>query len=58
MRNKEQENRGMKDSRVPPVKGAVTDLQDLVQRPAAIFGHGHPAEFIQMDNPSVFELPQ
>ena len=34
----ERKNNEIKDCPVPPVKGAVTDLQDIVQRPAGIFG--------------------
>jgi len=57
MRKKEREpfRHGLKDREVPPVKGAVTDLQDVVQRPAAVFGPAHPAEPSYMANPSVFD---
>ena len=37
----------MKDSRVPPVKGAVTQTQDILQKPAAVFGPAHPMESMQ-----------
>lgn len=55
---RESEHYGMKDSQVPPVKGAVTDFQDLVQKPAAIFGTAHPAEPVNMDNGEIFNLLQ
>lgn len=58
MERKEETRYPMKDREVPPVKGAVTDLQDLVQRPAAIFGPAHPAEPSFMGNPSVFDILQ
>ena len=49
---------GLKDSPVPPVKGAVTDLQDLVQKPAGLFGVAHPAECGDKANPTIFDLFQ
>ena len=45
----------LRDCPVPPVKGAVTDLQDLVQKPAGIFGVAHPAEFADKANPAIFD---
>lgn len=56
MQSKKRESKAheMKDPLVPPVKGAVNG-QDLLRRPAALFGHGHPAEFVQMDNASLFD---
>ena len=55
---REKQTYGMKDSQVPPVKGAVTDLQDLLQKPAAIFGTAHPAEPVNMGNGEIFDLFQ
>ena len=46
----------LKDREVPPVKGAVTDLQDLVQKPAGIFSTAHPAEPVGMGNGEIFDL--
>ena len=48
----------MKDREVPPVKGAVTDLEDIVRRPAAMFGPAHPAEQLDRTNSAVFEEMQ
>lgn len=48
----------MKDREVPPVKGAVTDLEDIVRRPAAMFGPAHPAEQLDRTNSAVFEQLQ
>ena len=55
---RKKEHYGMKDRQVPPVKGAVTDLQDLVQKPAAIFGTAHPAEPVNLGNAEIFDLFQ
>jgi len=55
---REKKNYGMKDRQVPPVKGAVTDFQDLVQKPAAIFGTAHPAEPVNLGNAEIFDLFQ
>lgn len=45
----------MRDTEVPPVKGAVTDLQDIIRKPAAIFGPAHPLEPLDKANPLVFD---
>jgi len=58
MRNKEQSSQGMKDKQVPPVKGAITDRRDLVQKPAALFGTAHPAEPVNLGNAEIFDLFQ
>lgn len=48
----------MKDREVPPVKGAVTELQDIIRKPAAIFGPAHPMEPLDKANPMVFDRLQ
>lgn len=60
MKNKQREpaKHTMHDREVPPVKGAVTDLQDLIQKPAALFGTAHPAEPVNMGNAEIFDLFQ
>ena len=55
---KEKAYDGLKDKQVPPVKGAVTDLQDLIRKPAAIFGTAHPAEPVNLGNAEIFDLFQ
>lgn len=55
---REKEHYGMRDVQVPPVKGAVTDFQDLLQKPAAIFGTAHPAESLNVGNAGIFDLFQ
>ena len=42
----------LSDAPVPPVKGAVTDLQDIVRRPAAVFS---PAQPENLQNPAIFD---
>lgn len=45
----------MRDREVPPVKGAVTDMQDILRKPAAIFGPAHPLEPVDKANPMVLD---
>ena len=45
----------MRDREVPPVKGAVSGKQDILAKPAAIFGPAHPAEYANQGNPLVLD---
>jgi len=45
----------MRDREVPPVKGAVTDLEDVLRKPTAIFGPAHPIEYADKANPLVLD---
>lgn len=48
----EKKKEQIKDRPVPPVKGAVTQMQDIVRKPAGIFG---PEQLNQTANPLVFD---
>ena len=43
-------NRGVRDSKVPPVKGAVTDRQDVIRRPET-----HSEKTTQAENSSMLD---
>ncbi|MBP3633781.1 MAG: hypothetical protein J6J43_04315 [Oscillospiraceae bacterium] len=45
----------LKDREVPPVKGAVTEPEDILRRPAAIFGPAHPLEPLDKANAAIFD---
>ena len=45
----------MRDREVPPVKGAVSGTQDILAKPAAIFGPAHPLEYADKANPLVLD---
>lgn len=57
-RKEESIRHGLKDKEVPPVKGAVTDMEDIIRKPAGIFGPAHPAEPVNLGNAGVFDLLQ
>ena len=45
----------IKDREVPPVKDTVTDLQDILRKPTAVFGPAHPMEYADGGNPAVLD---